>query len=197
MTAGGEGLYTAGIGLEADTTETDSPPAGQAGSILGPVTLGCRGAGRGPVRATWPGAQAGVGSSIWTQLTSFRAWWDTRPGQEEAGSPGGAEAVAPGSPGSPHHQAHPTGGSPCGQTPAGRRPPGARPSCSISAASVPPASASAAAPAPGSWCSGGGEGGRGEGQGRAFRAHRPLPAPHSRKLTGFLLQSMKPIWPLG
>lgn len=52
-----------------NTTGTDSPPARQAGSILGPVTLGCWGAGRGPVQ----GNPARVGSSIWTQLTSFRA----------------------------------------------------------------------------------------------------------------------------
>lgn len=90
-------LYTAGIGLEAELhTQEDRQSAqqGRPGSVLGPVTLGWwasqRGSCPGLVRPRCPGGSlakvlGSMGSGMWAQCTSFRAWWDTRPSQEGAG----------------------------------------------------------------------------------------------------------------
>lgn len=204
----GEMLYTAGIGLVAERhpeEDRQSTRQDQPDSVLGPVTVSwwasqqesCPGlAGPRCPRGSLSEVVGGVSSSTRAQLTSFRAWKDTRPHQEGAGLGGVSKMALQGALGTPC----PSGlgwGSPSGQTQAGRRLPGAHRSCSISAASLPPASASAAARAPGSWCSGD----RGVSHRHALLAHLPgsraHPGASPLRLTGFLLHSMKPIWPLG
>lgn len=199
---GGEGAVHSCRGLEAERhiDRQTVRPAGQPGQHSGACNTCLVGtpAGRGgSSRARRAQAPRG--------LPGLRSWaaWAAAPGLSSHHSgPGGTEGLVRRTLGHVGAQAGPqvAGGSPCGRTRAGRRRPGAHPSCSTSAASALPASASAAARASGSRCSGGGGAGvRDVLSGPP--APRPLgPRPGPQKgvqLTGFLLHSMKPIWPLG
>lgn len=139
-----------------DTTETDRRtvrPAGQAGQHSGTCNPRLVGVLAG-VLSRAPGPEVLCALAAAHGLSSRLSGPGGTPDLirrmlgrmgAEGGPPGKPESLSP---------ARPTRRSPCGQTRAGRRLPGARQSCSISAASAPPAPASAAARAPGSWCSG-------------------------------------------
>lgn len=94
-------LYTAGIGLEADHRErqTVRPSSGACNTWLAGVLAGVLS------RAPRPEVLGSVGSGTRAQLTSFRAWWDMRPHQENAGSHGG-QGRLPRKPWAPHQACH-------------------------------------------------------------------------------------------
>lgn len=180
---------------------TESAQQGRPGSILGPVTLG------------WWASQHGVLSRVGEARVPWRlpgpvqdpgrCWqWHLGSAHIIQGLVGheGAQQGAQGMKGKDSCQGAwvphcPAGPSPCGQTQVAQRPSGAHQNCSTSAASVQPVSASGAARAPGSWFSEARES-RASGA-RARSTSAPTPGAGGPQLTGFLLHSMKPIWPLG
>ena len=95
-------LYTAGIGLVAEChpeEDRQSTWQGQPDSILGPVTVSWWASQQGSCpglvgprcpRGSLSEVMGGISSSTRAQLTSFRAWKDTRPRQEGAGLGGWA-----------------------------------------------------------------------------------------------------------